>query len=149
MTEEQRARRRELANKYNAEHREERKAYARKYRAEHLEERRECQRKWHAEHREEIIEYQAKDINISGMTKNRIRCKSNRYLFRRHSKLDGYEIHHAFGYDDYKKFIYIPKTLHLQIHQLLRDLKIPADSDHWMTIRDMVNSCEQYTYISV
>lgn len=91
----------------------------------------------------------AKDLNSQGVTKNHIRTKSRIYLFSKHSKLSGYEIHHAFGYDDCTKFIYIPKTLHLQIHKLLRDNNISSDTNHWMSIRDLVNSCEQYTYISV
>jgi hypothetical protein len=140
-------------SKYNAEHREERKEYFRKYRAEHSEERREYMCKYRAEHREEqnkrMRKYLSQDLNRFGVKKCNIRNQSRSYLLSKRAKLPGYEIHHAFGYDDYTKFIYIPKTLHIQIHQLLRDHKISADSDHWMTIRDLVNSCEQYTYISV
>ena len=130
---------------------EERREYMRKYYAEH----REYYKKWRAEHREEYREYQrgymkkwkAEDLNNNGVTKNRIRHESGRILDNCHTKLPGYEIHHCFGYEDPNKFIYIPKSLHLQIHQLLRDKKIPADSDHWFAIRDLVNSCEEYTYI--
>ena len=149
MTEEHR----EYMRKYRAEHRKEINERMRKYRAEHREEIKERMRKRYAEHREEYREYKrkyfAQDLNASGKTKNNIRRRSIRYLYAKHSKLDGYEIHHCFGYEDPKKFIYIPKQLHIQIHQLLRDHKIPADSDHWNAIRDIVNSCEQYTYISV
>jgi hypothetical protein len=87
-------------------------------------------------------------LNNSGAKKSNIRNLSSCYLSRRHSKIEGYEIHHCFGYEDYKKFIYIPKELHLQIHQFLRDHNIPAESNHWMAIRDIVNSSGKYTYIS-
>ena len=139
------------------ERREYRRKYMRKYRAEHREERNERMRKYRAEHREEINErmrkhmrkYCAQDLNGSGKRKNNIRTQSRMYLFAKHSRIEGYEIHHCFGYEDYKKFIYIPKQLNIDIHQLLRDRNIPSDKDHWNAIRDLVNSCEQYTYISV
>lgn len=93
-------------------------------------------------------DYNSKDVNSAGVTKHWIRVLSNRILFKKHYKLRGYEIHHCFGYEDPSKFIYIPRTLHQQIHQMLRDDKIPADSNHWNSIRDIVNSCEEYTFIS-
>lgn len=140
-------------SKMTEEQRSKRNEYKRKRRAEHREEHRERQRKCRAEHPEEIKErhrkQRSRNLNASGDKKSHIRLQSRRYLSRKHSKLEGYEIHHCFGYEDRKKFIYIPKTLHLKIHQLLRENNIPADSDHWMAIRDLVNSCEQYTYISV
>lgn len=130
---------------------EERREYKRKRYAEHREERKIRMRKWREGHREEyndfMKKYQAKELNQYGKTKNSIRGLSNKILKSVHSKLSGYEIHHCFGYEDPDKFIYIPKSLHAKIHQLLRDKKIPADSDHWFAIRDLVNSCEEYTYI--
>lgn len=93
------------------------------------------------EHPEEynarMKQYSAKDLNKNGTPKNLIRMASERILEKSHAKLPGYQLHHCFGYEDPKKFIYIPKSLHLQIHRLLRDKKIPADSDHWMAIRDL------------
>ena len=149
MTEEQKAKKKESVLKRRAERIEEWREYKRKRRAEHIEEYRERMRKYRAEHREDLRKYKDENLNSSGKRKSHIRKKSGLYLFRKHSKLEGYEIHHCFSYEDHKKFIYIPKTLHLKIHQLLRDNNIPADSDHWMAIRDLVNSCEEYTYISV
>lgn len=122
------------------EHREERIAYQMQYNKEHREEHRE-------ELRAYMRKYKAEDLNKNGATKKSIRDQSRRILEKSHAKLPGYQIHHCFGYEDPRKFIYIPKSLHLQIHQLLRDKKIPADSDHWMAIRDLVNSCEEYVYI--
>jgi hypothetical protein len=133
-----------------------RSEYMRKRRAEYKDEYREyarCrQHKLRSEHREEYNEgkriYKNQDLNRFGRRKSTIRTQSNKYLYSKHSRLNEYEIHHCFGYEDFKKFIYIPKELHLQIHKLLRDRKISPDSDHWMAIRELVNSCEQYTYIS-
>lgn len=133
------------------EQRKARNARVRKYRAEHREEHKEYTRKWRTEHKDEhdvyMSKYISEDLNKNGMTKHRVRKLSRQRLFKTHTKLNGYEIHHCFGYDDTNKFIYIPKTLHLQIHQLLKDNNISADSNHWNAIRGIVNSCEEYTYI--
>jgi hypothetical protein len=86
-------------------------------------------------------------LNNSGAKKSNIRNLSSCYLSRRHSKIEGYEIHHCFGYEDPNKFLYIPKSLHNTIHRFLWDNGIPADIDHWIKIRDLVNSCDEYTYI--
>ncbi len=126
---------------------EERIEYIRKWQAEHKEKVREYKRKWRAEHKARMKKWIAEDLNKNGVTKNHIRLSSSRILVKCHAKLSGYEIHHCFGYENPNKFIYIPRSLHLQIHQLLRDNKIPADTDHWFAIRDLVNSCEEYTYI--
>lgn len=90
-------------------------------------------------------------MNSSGTTKSSIRGQSRRILFdqRKHTKLKDYQIHHCFGYDDSSKFIYIPKSLHIKIHQYLRDNNIDADSNHYDYIKHMINECEEYTYISV
>ena len=104
------------------------------------------------EHRKEYMkEYKTKDLNSNSQTKHYIRTQSNRILFkqRKHTKLKDYQIHHAFGYDDPSKFIYIPKSLHIKIHQYLRDNNIDADSNHYKYISTMINECEEYTYISV
>ena len=96
-------------------------------------------------------EYRKKDLNSDGKTKDSIRFQSNKILFkqRKHTKLKDYQIHHAFGYNDPSKFIYIPKSLHYKIHQYLRDNNIDADSNHYDYIKHMINECEEYTYISV
>ena len=96
-------------------------------------------------------DYQKNDLNSNGKTKNYIRMHSNRILFkqRKHIKLKDYQIHHAFGYDDPFKFIYIPKSLHNKIHQYLRDNNIDANSNHYDFIKQMINECQEYTYISV
>jgi len=95
--------------------------------------------------------YSKSDTNSSGATKSSVRGRSNGYLFNtlKHTKLAGYEIHHCFGYEDYKCFIYIPKELHLQIHQYLRDSNISADSNHFSQIVHLINDWDGYTYIKV
>ena len=130
---------------------EEQREQKRKYYLQHREERIKYSRKYNAEHRKELCEAtkkrQAKELNKNWVKKCNIRSMSLRLLKKCHTKLPGYEIHHCFGYEDPKRFIYIPKSLHLKIHQFLRDNGIPSDIDHWNEIRELVNSCEEYTYI--
>ena len=119
---------------------------------------------WYQAHKEEIIskkkvyeqankerrrEYKRIDLNLLGETKNNIRIKSNRILKKMNLKIPGYEIHHCFGYEDPSKFIYISKSLHLKIHQYLRDNNIDVDSNHWLRIRDMVLHCNEYFYAKI
>ena len=134
-------------------HREERKAYRKAYNKAHREEQKAYQNDYYKAHREERNayhkDYQKSDTNSLGQTKDSIRRKSRRYLFNvlKHTKLKNYEIHHCFGYDDYRNFIYIPKSLHLQIHQYLRDNSIDADTDHYNKIVHLIIDCEEYVYI--
>lgn len=156
---------RDRYKKYRAEHRDEINERHKKYRAEHPEYRaksRERTKKYCSEHREErkkyyddhkaerrlrMSKYQSENVNSKGRTKSSIRAQSNRILFKTHTKIPSYEIHHCFTYDDPNRFIYIPRSLHLRIHQLLREKNVPADSDHWNIIRELANGCEEYTYI--
>lgn len=134
-------------SEHRAEHREEYKAYMKKYNAEHREE----YKKYYSEHREERHarqkKYISEDVNKNGVTKNRIRMRSRMILKKGHTKLKGYEIHHCFGYEDAEKFIYIPRDLHLKIHQFLRDNNIPAHIEHFNAIRELISSYPGYTYI--
>ena len=91
--------------------------------------------------------YKQSDVNSLGQTKHSIRKKSQRILKKMNLHIDGYQIHHCFTYDDASKFIYISKSLHLKIHKYLRDNHIDADTDHWMAIRDIVNSTDEFMYI--
>ena len=134
-------------------HREERKAYKKAYNKAHREEMNAYQKAYYQSHREEQKAYKKayykSDTNSFGQTKHIIRTKSRRYLFNvlKHTKLKGYEIHHCFGYDDYRNFIYIPKSLHMKIHQFLRYNSIDADTDHYNKIVHLINACEEYVYI--
>lgn len=135
----------EYKKAYYQSHREEWKAW---YQA-HREEQKEYRKTYNQAHRKEHNAYQNSDINSLGHTKKSIRAKSRYYLFNvlKHTKLKDYEIHHCFGYDDYRNFIYIPKSLHIQIHQFLRDNHIDADTDHYNKIVHLIIACEEYVYI--
>lgn len=124
-----------------------RKAYYQEHRAETLA----YMKVYQQEHQAERSVYQMSDVNNNGIPKHSIRGQSNYILFqkRKHTKLDNYEIHHCFGYGDPSKFIYIPKTLHLQIHQRLRNKGISAEDEHYEQIKDLINECKEYTYISI
>lgn len=138
---------------WNQEHREEQKAKNKAWYQENKEERRAKAKAYRQDHREErkayYKAYRKSDTNSLGQTKNSIRSKSSYYLFNtlKHNKLNGYEIHHCFGYEDYRNFIYIPKSLHLKIHQFLRDNHIDADTDHYDKIVHLIIACEEYVYI--
>ena len=141
--------RRDYYKAYYQAHREEKKAWEQAHREERKAYQKAYQKVYNQAHREEQKAYQKSDTNSLGQTKNSIRVKSSRYLFNvlKHTKLKNYEIHHCFGYDDFRNFIYIPKSLHLQIHQYLRDNHIDADTDHYNKIVHLINACEDYVYI--
>ena len=132
-------------------HREETKASAKAWREANREYYRAYQNAYKKAHREEHNEYMKAytkaDVNSLGETKHSIRKKSLNILKKMNLNIPDYEIHHCFGYDDPSKFIYISKSLHLKIHQYLRDNNIDADTDHWMAIRDIVNSADEFMYI--
>ena len=97
--------------------------------------------------KEKVKAYMQSDVNSLGQTKQSIRQKSLRILKKMNLKIPRYEIHHAFGYEDASKFIYISKSLHSKIHKYLREHNIDADSDHWLQIADIVNSTYEFIYI--
>ena len=97
--------------------------------------------------KEKVKAYMQSDVNSLGQTKQSIRQKSLRILKKMNLKIPRYEIHHAFGYEDASKFIYISKSLHSKIHKYLREHNIDADSDHWLQISDIVNSTYEFIYI--
>ena len=162
--------RKEYMKAWDASHKEERKAYKKKYyqankeqilarskaymkawHEEHKEQHNAAIKAWHVEHRKQVNEYkkayQKTEVNSIGQTKQSIRYKSWYILKQMNLHIPGYEIHHCFGYEDPSKFIYISKSLHLKIHKYLRDNKIDAATDHWMAIRDLVNSTDEFMYI--
>ena len=135
------------AKAYYQAHKEQHKVAMKAWEQSHREEKKASAKAWQQSHREEIKEYKKADVNSLGETKASIRLKSLNILKKSGIKIPGYEIHHCFGYEDPSKFIYISKSLHLKIHQYLRDNNIDADSDHWMAIRDIVNSTDEFMYI--
>ena len=116
----------------------------------HKEDRKAQMKAWKAANKEHLKEYAKtytkSDVNSLGQTKNSIRKKSWYILKKMHLHIDGYETHHCFGYEDPSKFIYISESLHKKIHQFLRDNNIDVDSNHWLSIRDMVLNCNEYFY---
>ena len=140
---------REYKKAYYQAHREHKKAQMKAWYQSHRKEQKARTKAYQKAHRKEWNAYNKSDTNSLGQTKNIIRNKSSRYLFNvlKHTKLKGYEIHHCFGYDDYRNFIYIPKSLHLKIHQYLRDNHIDADTDHYNQIVHLIIACEEYVYI--
>ena len=128
-------------------HKEEAKAAQKEYYQANKEQVKAAKKAYYQAHKEESKAYKKSDVNSLGQTKQIIRQKSLRILKKSGIKIPGYEIHHCFGYEDASKFIYISKSLHLKIHQYLRDNNIDADTDHWMAIRDIVNSTDEFTYI--
>lgn len=140
---------------YYQAHKEEIISKKKAYEAAHKEQRRASNKAsnkaWNEAHKEQRNNWQKayskSDVNSLGQTKHSIRYKSQRILKKSCIKIPGYEIHHCFGYEDASKFIYISKSLHLKIHQYLRDNNIDAGKDHWMAIRDIVNNTDEFTYI--
>ena len=111
------------------------------------EQRREYQKAYNQAHKEHVNEYKKEytkeynkaDVNTLGQTKNNIRVKSNYYLSKYGTKIEGYEIHHCCTYDDPSKFIYCSKEIHLKIHKYLRDNNIDADSNHYEYIKHLLD----------
>ena len=70
------------------------------------------------------------------------RITSSFYLFETlgHTRIKDYHIHHCFGYDDYKHFIYMPRDLHTEIHKFLRKNNISADSNHFSQIEPLISN---------
>ena len=142
---------------YRQSHKEKAKKYMKKYWKAHKEKYNAFMKSWRDSNLDKYRDYQKEyqkyynklDVNSLGESKNNIRNKSKYILKKMKLKIPGYEIHHCFGYNDPTKFIYISKSLHLKIHQFLRDNNIAADSDHWMQIRDMVLHCNEYFYAKI
>ena len=136
---------------YNQAHREEPKEYGKAWREAHKESEKAKLKAWKEANKEHCNEYMKDytkaDVNSLGQTKQSIRLKSKYILKKMNLNIPGYEIHHCFGYEDPSKFIYISRALHRTIHQYLRDNNIDASNDHWMAIRDLVNSTDEFMYI--
>ena len=97
------------------------------------------QREYYQKHKEEKKAYKKADVNSFGKPKSNIRRESRRYIKKHGTKIPGYEIHHCFTYDDYKKFIYCSKEKHLEIHKFLRDNNINADTNHYEQIKQLLD----------
>ena len=151
MTKEER---KEYSKAYNETHKEELKSRLKAYYAAHKQETKALKKAYYQAHKEEVIAnkkayYQAhkderkayfeSDMNSLGQTKYNIRQKSGNYLRKYGKKIPGYQIHHCFTYDDPTKFIYCSKSLHLKIHEFLRENNIDADSNHYEQIKHLLD----------
>ena len=139
--------RKEYKKAYQKAHKEEYKAYMKAWHEAHKEEYKAYMKAYNQAHKEDRKAYIKSDLNALGQTKESIRKKSRYILKRMNLHIDGYQIHHCFGYEDPSKFIYCSKSLHLKIHQYLRDNNIDADTDHRMAIRELVNDTDEFWYI--
>jgi len=159
----------ELHKKWYNENKEKQKELCKKYKEEHKDEIKAYQRNYHKNYNKAYYKLHKDEFKLKRKQNNCIsihhydkfkeylqvsdnkkkhytRIKSSQYLFKtlKHTKIKEYEIHHCFGYDNFKHFIYIPKELHIEIHQFLRDNNINADSNHFSQIEHIIaNYLEQ------
>ena len=84
-------------------------------------------------------EYKRADVNALGKTKVSIRSKSQYYLKKYGTKIQGYQIHHCCSYSEPYKFIYCSKEMHRMIHSYLRQHNIDADSNHYEYIKHLLD----------
>ena len=135
-------------NEYYQAHKQERLAYQKEYNQAHKQERKTSMKAWKELNKEKYnayknayaTKYYKSELNSLGKTKASIRNKSRYILKKMHLHLDGYEIHHCFGYEDPSKFIYCSREIHVKIHQFLRDNNIEADSDHYEQIKHLLDN---------
>ena len=99
--------------------------------------------------RKRIASYNKTKVNSEGTLLISVRNKSNRHLVTNlgFKKIPGYNIHHCFSYDDPERFVYLPKTLHHDIHRFLRLNKIDAKIDHFEQIRSILEESRVAVYL--
>ena len=93
---------------------------------------------WYEAHKR-ANEYMRSDVNSLGQTKQSIRMKSQRYLKKYGTMIQGYEIHHCCTYAEPYKFIYCSIEMHRLIHAYLRQHNIDADSEHYIYIKHLLD----------
>lgn len=128
-------------------HKEQVKDYQKAYREAHKEQLKEYNKAWCEVNREQIKvyqkayqkEYNKADVNALGKTKGSIRSKSQRYLKKYGTMIQGYQIHHCCSYTEPYKFIYCSKEMHRMIHSYLRQHNIDADSNHYEYIKHLLD----------
>ena len=131
--------RKEYAKVWRESHKDQAKAWRESHK-EYMKEWKESNKEHYKEYQKEYQKaYSKSDVNALGQTKQSIRQKSKRILKRMHVHIDGYEIHHCFGYEDPSKFIYCSREMHRTIHQYLRNNNISTDSDHYKYIEHLLD----------
>lgn len=117
----------------------ERKEYMKAWREAHKDSEKAKLKAWKEEHKEYKKTYTKSEVNSLGKTKESIRAKSNYYLRKYGTKIEGYEIHHCCTYTEPYKFIYCSRKMHIIIHQYLREHNIDSDSDHFEQIKHLLD----------
>ena len=128
-------------------HKEQVKDASKEYYQAHKEKYKVYQKAWYEANKEQQKEYKKEymkayhkaDVNALGQTKCSIRSKSQYYINKYGTKIQGYQIHHCCGYIEPYKFIYCSKEMHKLIHSYLRQHNISADSDHYEQIKHLLD----------
>ena len=123
------------------------KEYQKAYKEAHKEQMKEYNKAWYEANKESqkeykkdyMKEYKRADVNALGKTKVSIRSKSQYYLKKYGTKIQGYQIHHCCSYSEPYKFIYCSKEMHRMIHSYLRKHNINADSNHYDYIKHLLD----------
>ncbi len=133
----------EYQKAYYQAHKEKAKAKNKAYYQTHKDERKARDKAYYQAHKDEYNArqraYQKADVNALGKTKLSIRAKSQYYLKKHGTKIQGFVIHHCCTYNEPYKFIYCSIELHNQIHAYLREHNIDADSDHYEQIKHLLD----------
>lgn len=117
----------------------ERKEYMKAWKEAHKDSEKSKLKAWKEEHKEYKKTYTKSEVNSLCQTKQSIRAKSNYYLSKYGTKIEGYEIHHCCTYTKPYKFIYCSRKMHNIIHQYLRQHNIDSDSDHYEYIKHLLD----------
>ena len=123
---------REYQKAYRESHNEHIKAYNKAYQEAHKEQQKEYKKEY-------MKAYRKSELNSLGQTKCSIRSKSQHYINKYGTKIQGYQIHHCCSYTEPYKFIYCSKEMHKLIHTYLRQHNIDADSDHYDYIKHLLD----------
>ena len=131
-TESHKERYKDYQKSYYQAHKEQRKAYNKAYQEANEEQLKEYKKEYMKANRKS-------ELNSLGQTKSSIRSKSQRYINKYGTKIQGYQIHHCCSYTEPYKFIYCSKEMHKLIHTYLRQHNIDADSDHYDYIKHLLD----------
>lgn len=116
--------------------------YSRNYYYRNLDKSREYKKNW-------FKEYKTRDANSEGTLFSTIRIKSHKYLVNEleFEKIQGYQIHHCFTYDNEERFVYLPSWLHHKIHRFLKKNGISSNTDHYNEILPMMRESRVAVYL--
>lgn len=136
---------------WQKEHKEHLKEYQKNYKQTHKEQINDYNKNYQIVNKEKIKDYKLNNRehlneyarNYAKIPNNQIkvncRHKSHKYLKKYGQKIDDYQIHHCFTYNEPYKFIYCSKQMHKLIHEYLRAHNIDADSEHYQYIKHLLD----------